>query len=232
MNPKLASLADVSVQYRSKIESITALDSVSVEFEDASSTAIVGRSGSGKSTLVSVLTLLRRPTSGLVTIRGVNCHNLGDPELSVLRGATVGTVFQSFHLDATLSASDNVMLPYYFAPSGSYGRAKAKAKELLSLLGIADLARRRPGEMSGGQRQRVAIARALFSEPPMLVADEPTGNLDETTAREVSELLFELPEKTGAALVVVTHDQEIASRAERILTITHGRVSALENQPT
>ena len=133
-------------------------------------------------------------------------------------------MFQSFHLDPAFSAADNVLLPRYFGGAGSRRDARRRAADLLELVGIPELADRSPGRMSGGQRQRVAIARALFTKPALVVADEPTGNLDEDTAGMVADVLFALPGRTGTAVVVVTHDAAIAAHADRLVRIAQGRV--------
>lgn len=225
MKPAGARLSDVSVSFPTSGGVVDALNGVSLTLAPASSTAILGRSGSGKSTLVSVLALLRRPTSGSVHVGGQDVSTLADAQLSRFRGRLVGTVFQSFHLDPAFTSMENVLLPWYFGVSGSRKQARRRASDLLELVGIPELAGRSPGQMSGGQRQRVAIARALFMEPSLLVADEPTGNLDEETAGLVAELLFALPAQTGTAVVVVTHDATIAAQADRRVRLRKGRIS-------
>lgn len=204
---------------------VRALDHISMDVFSGTSTAIVGRSGSGKSTLTSVLSLLRRPTHGTVLVRGKAITSLSDARLSELRAAMVGTVFQSFHLDQGFTAEGNVMLPWYFTSSGSRRQARSRAQQLLEVVGIPELANRYPSEMSGGQRQRIAIARALFADPPLLIADEPTGNLDEDTATVIADVLYALPERLSSAVVVVTHDREVAARANRLLHIARGQLS-------
>ncbi|MEI2777727.1 MAG: ABC transporter ATP-binding protein [Tetrasphaera sp.] len=208
--------------FRSGGVEVPALNEASLAIEHGSSTSVVGRSGSGKSTLISVLSLLRRPTSGRLLVDGTDVASLNDAELSTLRSRTVGTVFQSFHLDPALSSQENVLLPWYFGSRGPRRTARTRALDLLELLGIPELAGRRPTEMSGGQRQRVAIARALFAEPALLMADEPTGNLDEDTAGVIADVLFSLPATLGTAVVVVTHDAEIAARARSRVRLAHG----------
>ncbi len=228
MSNLAAALSDVSVVYETEFGPVTALYSIDVEFAQGTSTAIVGRSGSGKSTLISVLALMRRPTIGTVYVGGSELSFLSDPEIAQIRSQSVGIVFQSFHLDASLTAEQNVMLPWFFSSSGSETRREAASRgsEILSRLGIAELAKRRPNQMSGGQRQRVAIGRALFSNPLLFLADEPTGNLDEETANEVANTIFELPKLFGTAVVVVTHDTAIASLAERKLELVKGVLGA------
>lgn len=222
----VAELREVSVRYQTPMGHVDGLSSVSLQIAPASATAIVGRSGSGKSTLVSVLSLLRRQTSGAVHIDGRSVARLSDREIADLRATRIGIVFQSFHLEPTLSALDNVLLPWVFAGTGTSRRtAEARALELLGDIGIGHLRDRRPGAMSGGQRQRIAVARALFPQPALLIADEPTGNLDEETANEVADLLFHLPGTFGTAVVVVTHDRAVAARADRRHELVQGRLS-------
>ena len=221
----VASLDHVSVDYTVANGVVHALDDISCAFAAGTSTAIVGRSGSGKSTLISVLALLRQPTAGEVTVCGRKSSALADHDLSSLRGRFVGTVFQSFHLDPAATAAENVMLPWYFSGGVSRSSAKHRVREVLERMGIGELSSRRAAEMSGGQRQRVAIARALFPRPQLLIADEPTGNLDEATAASIAEELFGLPADVGTAVVVVTHDPQIAAMASDVLHIAKGRLN-------
>lgn len=219
-----ACLDDVRVSYPSHEGPVDALSGISFACEYGTSTAIIGRSGSGKSTLISVLSMLRTPTSGTVTIDGRDVAALPRRERDLLRAEKIGVVFQSFHLEPSLSVLDNTVLPWTFGATRANRRAAmTTAVDVLEQVGIADLARRRPNALSGGQRQRVAIARALFTRPAVFVADEPTGNLDEDTANSIAELLLSLPERFGSAVVLVTHDHAVAARAQRTLTITHGR---------
>jgi ABC-type lipoprotein export system ATPase subunit len=229
--PAAAQITDLCVEYRTSAGSVRALDGVTARFDAGSSAAIVGRSGSGKSTMVAVLSLLRRPTTGTVTIAGIPSGELSRADLARLRSSAVGVVFQSFHLEPALTAAENVMLPWFFQARRTRERrsrtaARRHAGDVLDLVGIADLAERHPGAMSGGQRQRVAIARALFSQPRVFLADEPTGNLDEETAEDVSQTLFELPRTTGTSVIVVTHDSAVAAQADRTLTLSRGRLAA------
>jgi len=221
----VVALDRVSVCYDTPSGSVQGLEDVTLNVRPATSTSVMGRSGSGKSTLVSVLSLLRRPTAGRVLIGDRDAGALSDPALSRLRGSAVGTVFQSFHLDPGFTAETNVLLPWYFSGAVPRRRARARAAQLLEALGIPELAHRHPSQMSGGQRQRVAIARALFAAPPLLIADEPTGNLDEDTASAVADALYSLPESLGTAVVVVTHDPDIARRADRCITLARGRIT-------
>lgn len=225
ITPPVVALHAVSVDYPTGSGPVHALEDVSLTIAAASSTAVVGRSGSGKSSLVSVLSLLRRPSRGRVLAAGQDTAHLSDPALSRLRAAAVGTVFQSFHLDPAFTAETNVFLPWYFTATTSRRSARSRARGLLEVLGIPELANRHPGQMSGGQRQRVAIARALFTQPPLLIADEPTGNLDEDTAALVADTLYSLPDTLGTAIVVVTHDTDIAARAERRISLVRGQIT-------
>lgn len=217
-------LRDVGVVYRSGPQEVVALEHVSLRVAPRTSVAIAGRSGSGKSTLLAVMALLRRPERGAVLLSGTPIDRLSDARLSRLRSQVVGTVFQNYHLELGMTARDNVMVPWYFGVDLSAKDARSRAQRLLGLVGISDLAQRRCDQMSGGQRQRVAIARALFHEPVVLLADEPTGNLDEDTADDVAATLFALPEETGSCVVVVTHDAVIARRADRRLHLVAGRL--------
>lgn len=218
-------LEGVSVTYRVADTTVPALSEFSHVFTPGTSTAIQGRSGSGKSTLVSILSLLRRPTSGAVWFGDVNASRLSEKEVSRLRGLSVGVVFQSFHLDYRADAAENVLLPWVYSGNkpGRRRDARVRAVELLERVGIADLANRLPSQMSGGQRQRVAIARALFNEPTLLIADEPTGNLDEDTAGKIAHDLYALPSTLGATVVVVTHDGAVAAGADVRVHLAHGR---------
>jgi ABC-type lipoprotein export system ATPase subunit len=220
-----AQLEDVTVEYPSALGPVTALRGVTIGFLQGSSTAISGRSGSGKSTLISVLSLLRRPTAGRVRLGEVTVSDLRDRELAELRARTVGITFQSFHLEPSLTATENVMLSWHFRSGGLTGRvARKRAAQILERLDIGELADRRPNAMSGGQRQRVAIGRALFPRPTLFVADEPTGNLDEETANNVATTLCELPDRFGTTVVLVTHDAAIAAMAQTRLELVRGEL--------
>ncbi|WP_203336266.1 ABC transporter ATP-binding protein [Nocardioides limicola] len=226
MTNEVARLMGVTVTYQSAGAAIHALRDVDLRLSPGSSTSFMGRSGSGKSTLVSVLSLLRRPTTGTVFIDGHDVSLLPAKKIADLRASQIGIVFQAFHLEPGLTVTENVLLAWHFRPAGM-GRRAARERVLgdLERVGIADLAGRRPHTLSGGQRQRVAIARALFSRPSLLVADEPTGNLDESNASAVGELLLSLPAELGTALVIVTHDRAIAGLAQTRMELSHGQIA-------
>ncbi|HDL48478.1 MAG TPA: ABC transporter ATP-binding protein [Actinobacteria bacterium] len=225
MGEHAALLSGVTVEYPSVHGPVTALRDVDVLFRRGSSTAVVGRSGSGKSTLISVLSLMRKPDMGRVVFDGVDVATLSDAEIAGLRSTAIGIVFQSYHLDGSLTATENVMLPWFFRSDRTPRRcARRQATEILDRLDVGGLADRRPNEISGGERQRVAIGRALFAEPTLFVADEPTGNLDEDTANDVAQTIFSLSSRFGTTVVVVTHDDTIAAMAGRRLELVRGEL--------
>lgn len=225
MSEFAAVMSSVTVEYPSAHGTVTALRNVDAQFRRGTSTAIVGRSGSGKSTLISVLSLLRRPSSGVLTLDGVTTSTLSDAGVAALRSTAIGVVFQSYHLDSSLTAAENVMLPWYFySDSGPRRLARHRAAQILAQLEIGELADRRPSQLSGGERQRVAIGRALFPEPALFVADEPTGNLDEDTANSVATTIFSLPSLFGTTVVLVTHDSTIAAMATSRLELVKGEL--------
>jgi len=191
-------------------------------------TAIVGPSGSGKSTILNMITGIDRPTQGQVLMGDMPLHLMTENELAQWRGATIGIVFQFFQLLPTLTALENVMLPMDFL--NSYGsKRRQRALSLLDRVGLAPRASHLPSELSGGEQQRVAIARALANDPPILIADEPTGNLDTNTGEEVMHLLSELSEQ-GKSVIFVTHDVQLAASARRVIRVQDGHIVADEHQ--
>ena len=219
----VARIEDVAVEYPDASGTVRALDHVTCQFEQGSSTAIVGRSGSGKSTLVTVLALMRTPTAGEYYFEGEPTSRLRDADKARLR-RRVGIVFQSFHIDDTQSVLQNVLLPYHWRPEVAWKTARRNAELVLEVLGIEQLRDRRASDLSGGQRQRVAVARAMCQEPALLIADEPTGNLDEATADEVASAIFGAARELGLTLVVVTHDDAVAGLAVTRLRVVSGRI--------
>ena len=183
--------------------------------------AILGASGSGKSTLLGLLAGLDTPSSGEIWLDGMPIHNLAEAELAAVRGEKIGFVFQSYQLIETLTALENVLLPYELNVEG---RGIAQARRLLGEVGLTERVDHYPVQLSGGEQQRVALARAFVVEPPIVMADEPTGNLDSTNGRMVLDLLLERKRKAGTTLVLVTHDPEIASRADRKIVLRDGLI--------
>lgn len=186
--------------------------------------AIMGPSGSGKSTLMNLIGFLDRPTEGKILIKGLDINELSDKEVARLRGLEIGFVFQTFNLIPRLTALENVELPTY-ANSREGVNARKRAKELLNMVGLADRMNHRPGELSGGQSQRVAIARALINDPAILLADEPTGNLDSKTGCEILGMFTRLNEE-GRTIVMITHDPDIAKYADRVVLVKDGIIQS------
>src|SRR5580698_1801466 len=185
--------------------------------------AIMGASGSGKSTLLGLLAGLDTVTSGTIVLDGTDITGLGEDQLAVVRGRKIGFVFQSYQLIPTLTAEENVLLPHELL-GGSTTSGTVRARELLESVGLGDRLDHYPIQLSGGEQQRVALARAFMAKPPILMADEPTGNLDSVNGQVVLDLLLTLNRRENTTLVLVTHDQALASRADRIITLSDGRV--------
>ena len=192
--------------------------------------AIMGASGSGKSTLLGLLAGLDTPTTGKVVIDGVDITGLNEDALALVRGQKIGFVFQSYQLIPTLTAEENVLLPHELA-GGDVRAGLTRARDLLKSVGLDDRMDHYPVQLSGGEQQRVALARAFMCRPPILMADEPTGNLDSANGAHVLDLLISLNQREGTTLVLVTHDLALASRADRIVTLSDGKVVADEMQP-
>lgn len=186
--------------------------------------AIVGRSGSGKSTLLNLLGLLDVPTAGRITLAGRETSTLNDAARSRVRGAFLGFIFQQFHLMDRRTALENVAEPLLYASASELSGRISQAQSLLQQVGLADRAQSMPHLLSGGEQQRVAIARALVRRPRLILADEPTGALDETTGERVLDLLFRLVRDGGSTMILVTHDRDVAARADRVLTLEGGRL--------
>ncbi|MEO8698444.1 MAG: ABC transporter ATP-binding protein [Kofleriaceae bacterium] len=216
-------LRDVSRTYPTPQGAFHALAGVELALGAGELVAVVGKSGSGKSTLVNLVAGIDRPSRGSITVAGTELGRLGEGRLSKWRGRTVGVVFQFFQLLPTLTVLENVMLPIDFCRTLAAGPARERAHELLARVGIADQANKLPAALSGGQQQRAAIARALANDPPVVLADEPTGNLDSATAEAILSLLEQLA-RAGKTVIIVTHERDIATRADRVVTLADGRV--------
>lgn len=198
--------------------------------------SLMGASGAGKTTLLNILGLLDRPDEGEVRIEGSPAWTLSTPERARVRNRSIGFVFQFYHLLPELNALENTLLPAMIADSPRAFRARRsglqeRAREMLARFGLSDRLRHRPGQLSGGEQQRVAITRALILDPPILIADEPTGNLDRATGERMLDLLFEEQERTGTALLLVTHDERVAQRCQRIVYMEDGQVQADSSTP-
>jgi len=217
----LLRVQQVSKTYQNGVGTLTVLHAVSFSLDDSATCAIVGPSGSGKTTLLGLCAGLDRPTSGEVVLDGQQLNALNEDELAALRNTTVGFVFQSFQLIPTLTALENVMVPVELRGNP---QAKALAVDLLQRVGLADRLHHYPIQLSGGEQQRVALARAFINQPRILFADEPTGNLDAETSENVMRLLFELNADVGTALVLVTHDVDLARQTQRIIRLKGGSV--------
>jgi putative ABC transport system ATP-binding protein len=216
---------DVTRVYQLGGVEVAALRGVSLRIDSGEYASIVGPSGSGKSTLMHLLGLLDRPSAGVITVGGQDATSLSDAALAVLRNRTIGFVFQSFQLLARTSALDNVALPLLYRGVAKSER-RDRAASALAAVGLAGRTGHKPTQLSGGEQQRVAIARALVGEPDLLLADEPTGNLDTRTGGEVMEALERLNAEQGVAVVLVTHDREIAERAPRQIFVRDGLIEA------
>jgi putative ABC transport system ATP-binding protein len=221
-------LRSVFKAYDTEAGSVMVLKDINLVVEPGEFLSIVGPSGSGKSTLLNMITGIDAPTDGEVTVAGHEIHGLGENDLARWRGRQVGVVFQFFQLLPTLTVLENIVLPMDFCNVYSRSEREGRAMHWLERVGITDQAHKLPSQLSGGQQQRAAIARALANDPPLVVADEPTGNLDSKTAREVFDL-FDALDAEGKTMVVVTHDQALSERAERVLHLLDGRISRDEN---
>ena len=215
-------LKDISKNYRMGELDITALDKVSLSVKQGELIAIMGPSGSGKSTLMNVLGCLDRPTAGTYTFESREISVMSDDELAHVRNAKIGFVFQSFNLLPRFTALKNVEMPLIYSGVPSKQRTQ-RAIPVLEMVGLKDRMGHKPTELSGGQQQRVAIARALVDHPPLLLADEPTGNLDSRSGSEILNILIDL-NKQGVTIMIVTHDHDVASRCKRIINLKDGHV--------
>jgi putative ABC transport system ATP-binding protein len=217
----LIEVRDVKKTIQNGARRVEILKGISLTIPAGQFVAIVGASGSGKSTLLGLLAGLDTPSSGEIWLDGVPIHNLEEAQLAAVRGKKLGFVFQSYQLIATLTALENVLLPFELNASGN---GIEKARELLRSVGLAERMDHYPVQLSGGEQQRVALARAFIVEPPIVMADEPTGNLDSTNGRLVLDLLLDRNKRAGTTLVLVTHDAEVAAMADRKIVLRDGQI--------
>ncbi len=218
----MITLKDINKIYRTDEIETQALENVNIHIDKGEFVSVMGPSGCGKSTLLNIVGLLDTPTSGTVTIAGTNVEGMNDSHLAAFRNQKLGFVFQSFHLIDSLNVIDNVMLPLLYRKSSASEREKL-AKEVLERVGLSHRMRHRPSQLSGGQCQRVAIARAIVGNPEIILADEPTGNLDSKMGAEVMDLLHTLNREDGRTIMMVTHNEEQAHQTDRIIRFFDGR---------
>ena len=223
MTKPIVVLKSVRLTLTSRAGPVGILRDVDLEAREGQSLAIVGPSGSGKTSLLMVTAGLERATSGKVAVAGHDLSAMGEDELALMRGAEIGIIFQSFHLVPTMTALENVALPLEFAGEGN---AQASARELLQEVGLSHRMDHFPAQLSGGEQQRVAIARALSRRPKLILADEPTGNLDRRTGGHIVDLLFGLQRRREATLILVTHDEKLAGACDRIIRMADGRIES------
>ena len=219
----MISVKNLTMRLAAGGQAVTILDDVSLDIPTKQMVAIVGPSGSGKSTLLGLIAGLDKPTSGSIILDGVDITGLPEREMTRYRRQKIGYIFQSFHLIPTLTAQENVAVPLELNGDPA---ARGRAEELLAAVGLRDRSGHYPVQLSGGEQQRVAVARAFACRPPILLADEPTGNLDSATGRQVIDLLLGLNRDHGSSLVLVTHDAALASHAERIVSLRDGRIES------
>jgi ABC-type lipoprotein export system ATPase subunit len=221
-HPAMIRVKNVSKVFGGR-QTVVALDNITLDIERGELVVVVGRSGSGKSTLLNLIGTLDRPTGGKIEIDACDINLLGDAELTRFRREKIGFVFQFFNLLPSLTSLQNVGLPLHLS-GWPPANVRERARELLDVVGLGKRLSQVPDELSGGERQRVAIARALASEPPILLADEPTGNLDSHTGAEILALIYELHQRLGSTVVLVTHEDSIAQLAPRRITLRDARV--------
>jgi ABC-type lipoprotein export system ATPase subunit len=224
-NPVVVSIEAVSKRYKLGRQYVDALKDVTLDIREGEFVALTGPSGSGKSTLLHLIGGLDKPSQGKVIIDGKDISRLGDRKLSIFRNQTIGFVFQFFYLQPFLSLQTNLEVPGMFARMKTKDRS-GKAQELAGQVGLSERLKHRPKELSGGQMQRAAIARALLNNPKIILADEPTGNLDSTNGQAIIDLFEQVRDSLGTTIIVVTHDPKIAARADREVVLADGRVTS------
>lgn len=221
MSEKVIELDNVNLTLTSRAGKVAILRDVSLDIPAGQSVAIVGPSGSGKTSLLMIMAGLEKATGGKVKVAGHDFSTMSEDGLALARGGSIGIVFQSFHLVPTMTAQENVALPLEFRGETD---AFERAAELLGEVGLSHRLTHFPAQLSGGEQQRVALARALVTRPRLLLADEPTGNLDGKTGRQIVELLFSMQARRNATLILVTHDERLAERCERVIRMADGRI--------
>ena len=224
-NQPIVSLKNIVKSFPVGNDEVTVLHDISLDIHKGEFVSIVGPSGNGKSTLLNMVTGIDRPSDGQVVVTGRDIHAMSENELAKWRGQEVGIIFQFFQMLPSLSLLQNVVLPMEFAKKFNASERRDRAMHLLEMVGLDDQANKLPGMVSGGQQQRAAIARALATDPPLLIADEPTGNLDAGTAQQVFDLFMSLVEEQGKTMLMVTHDKELADRIPRKIEIVNGRIA-------
>jgi putative ABC transport system ATP-binding protein len=219
----MIAIQHLTMQLTAAGERVTILDDVTFDIPDKQMVAIVGPSGSGKSTLLGLIAGLDRPTSGAIWLNGIEISGLREQAMARLRLATIGYIFQSFHLIPTLTALENVSVPLELAGNAD---ARERAHDVLQAVGLGHRILHYPVQLSGGEQQRVAVARAFACRPPVLLADEPTGNLDSSTGQQIIDLILALHRDMGTTLVLVTHDHNLAASMERVISLRDGRIES------
>jgi putative ABC transport system ATP-binding protein len=227
MAEEIIKLNNITKTYYMGSNTVNALKSLDLCFEQGDYAAIMGPSGSGKSTLLNILGCLDQPTKGSYHLDGQDVSCLDDYQLSIIRGKKIGFVFQSFNLISQLNILENIEVPMFYQKMPQH-QSKERATELARLVGLQERLKHKPFELSGGQQQRVAIARALANDPPIILADEPTGNLDQKSGQEILEILEAL-NANGKTVIIVTHDGKIASRVKSVVKMIDGRLDSLTN---
>lgn len=226
---KILELKNITKFYGDKIKNQVLFD-VNLSIEEGSFNSIIGQSGSGKSTMLNILGTLDKPTGGEIIINGKEVSRMKTKELAILRNQTLGFIFQFHYLLPEFSALENILIPYRIQHGSVDKEAMARAEELIELVGLSKVKNNNALKMSGGQQQRTAIARALMNRPKMILADEPTGNLDSDTAEQIYQLMREINRKYGTTFLIITHDQHIAEKADRIIEIKDGKIILDINQ--
>lgn len=226
----LIELKGIQKEFKTDAGPFLALKGIDLKIKKGEFVGVIGKSGSGKSTMINMITGIDRPTAGEVWVNGTSIHKFNENQMAKWRGTNMGVVFQFFQLLPTLTVIENVMLPMDFGNKYSPRERVEKAMEILALMDVADQAHKLPTMISGGQQQRVAIARALANDPPIIVADEPTGNLDSKTAAQVFDLFQKLVEQ-GKTFLMVTHDDDLAGQLSRVITISDGLLDREDKRP-